>query len=289
MKNLARFIAIAFLVLVLFSLGTNRASGMGGGNGGGGDDRMADITYFSGHVWELVDGKVERTEGVYPLNYGLLWIDFLDDKKATLETIGFFHYDVKGDGGQRYDLNGRKQYKFVDDWDDWTIGWTDENGESRFHYDRDSERLLMTIKDKTVVYSAAFQRVFRPGVFQHVDSNPSNPFAGKWVAVKGSSSGKPLKNGKMAIFDTKAGLVIAGNLYYGQNKSAWFQKSIGYLKKRLNSQTKISWSEERNFTLDGVSAPMKSHFTVELLSSGELSVKVSSRVSQAAAIFERTH
>jgi hypothetical protein len=256
------------------------AHNMAGGNGGGGAASwlpIMNIPHFTGGVWELADGKVERTEGVYPLNHGLLWMDFLDDTKTTLETIGFFDYDVKGDDGQRYNLNGRKrQCKFVDDS---TIVWTDENGEWRFHFDSD-ESLLMTIKDKTVVYSAAFQRVY---------SDSSNPFAGKWIAVKGSSSGMPLKNGKIVIFDTKAGVVIAGNLYYERNKSAWFEKSIGYLKKRLNSQTKISWSEERNFTLDGVLTSMKSHFTVELLSSDELSVKVSNRASHATAIFKRMY
>jgi hypothetical protein len=182
-------------------------------------------------------------------------------------------------------LNAQKQkYKFVDDYG-WTIGWTDGSDELMFNLEFDSggtPLLDMTIRAKRAVYSAVFQPVL----------NSSNPLSGRWIAVKGSGdyqqlTGLPLKNGRMAIYDTSAGLAITGNLHYERGKNAWLKLSMRHIRRRSDSPTKISWSEERNFTIDGVLTPIKNLYTVELLDSGEMSVKVSNRVSSATAIFKR--
>jgi hypothetical protein len=299
MKKFARFITVAFLVLVLCSSAPNKAeadealSG-GGGNGGARIDDFGvsdvNITSVLGKtLWEPVEGKLEWIDGkgTYPLSHGLLWMDFSDDKKTVLEITGFVNYDDEEDYGWTYYLNAQKQkYKFLDD--KWTIGWTDGSDELKFQFDLHSGGpaglLYMTLRDKTAVYYAVLQPVFT--------MNSSNPFSGEWIAVKGSGdyqqlTGLPLKNGRMAIYDTGAGLAITGNLYYERNKNAWLKHEIRHIRRRSDLPTKISWSEDSEFSIGGKWTPMKDVFTVELLDSGEMSVKVSNRVSSATAIFKR--
>jgi hypothetical protein len=296
MKNFARYITTAFLVLALCDsapIKGEAAQRVGGGNGSARTEdfeKRVNITNFLGGLWEPVEGNVERIDGkgVYPLSHGLLWIEFSDDKKTALEITGFVNYDDEEDDGWTYYLNTKKQkYKSLDE-DEWTISWPDGNDELIFQFGLYSGGpaglLYMAIRNKTAVYSATFQPVFA--------MNSSHPLSGEWIAVKGSGdyhqlTGLPLKNGRMAIYDTRAGLVVTGSLHYERNKNAWLKQSVRHIKRRPDSSTKISWSGERDFTIDGISMPLKTLFTVELLNDDEMSVKVSNSVSRGTAIFKR--
>jgi hypothetical protein len=92
MKKFARFITVAFLVLVLCSSAPHKAEAdevlRGEGLSGEGSVRIGvsdvNITSVLGKtLWEPVEGKLERIDGkgTYPLSHGLLWMDFSDDKK----------------------------------------------------------------------------------------------------------------------------------------------------------------------------------------------------------------
>jgi hypothetical protein len=298
-----RKVLLSFLAIVcvfVFASGSF-AQQTGGGGGGAVDPNWAKETPSSLEpfigIWQPVAGEVTRADNqsVYPLDYGLLWISYFDNKHNAVDVTGFVQYKYPPEGWRILLGFDNPKYKFTDpgiiSWSAKLDGSLDDKAYTsnyQIDFEVEGDTLTMLKTDKVSTETATFERVDT--------DEPVNPLAGGWKAVKGSVSlqntrGIPIKTGRIVIHETAAGVVVSGNVYYERNKNVWFGQSFSYRKKisGFGSDTfkTISWSDDQYLRIDGKLTAMKTVYKIELKDDGTLGVSVRNRVADATAILKK--
>jgi hypothetical protein len=169
-----------------------------------------------------------------------------------------------------------------------------KNAKSETRYEVIDDRLEMTFKlgdihaEKTI-----YERVAPEEIAGH-----TNPFIGGWRAVSGISDSVPLKNGWMIIttlpFGQKEESMVEagffGRVYFEKGEN-WLNRSCFHEKKFINfdadSPKTVRWSEEEDFTYNGIREKLRSIYQLDINPDGTLALSVSNRYSDAKAVFKK--